>query len=412
MASHGPIPDAGRKYIRSQSLTAGATSNPRTARKTTTLSPGRLFRHLNKKSKKRLLRVSIVTANLALVATVGIAIAQVPSDASNNNRQSAQALIADTQNNNAKPLDTLSSTDVAVHISRLARLDESTAVANKADTANAQLAVSSSDDQVLAKPQIVSTALKSKKDIKTHVAVAGETVSAVAAKYGVTPDTIRFSNGLSGEEIPANKELTISPVNGMTYQVKAGDTPDTLASKYNVPKEQLVAFNDAEISGSFKEGELIVIPDAVQPADVRTASYGIRTASSGSASSSASLAAGAGFAFGNAATYGGNGYDYGWCTWHAANRRIQIGKPLPTNLGNAISWVPLARAAGIATGATPQAGAVFSQKGTGSLGHVGFVEKVNEDGSFLASDMNYPTWGKVTYRTITPSEFGNYTFIY
>lgn len=370
------------------------------------MSLRRSFRRLNKKSQKRLIRASIVTANIALIAAVGVAIVRVPSEAATETHQSAQALLANDTSDAAKPLDTLASTDVAVHISRLVKMEESTAVVNKADTASAQLAVSPADDQVLAKPQIVSTTLKSKKDIKNHTVAAGETVSSIATKYGLTPDTVRFSNGITGEAIDPGKKLTISPVNGITYTVKAGDTPDTLATKYNVPKEQLVAFNDAEISGTFKEGELIVIPDAVQPADVRTASYGGRGVTSLASASSA------GFAFGNGATYGGNGYDYGWCTWHAANRRIQAGKPLPTNLGNAISWLSLAKRAGLATGDVPQTGAVLYHKNIGGLGHVAYVEKVNEDGSALISDMNYPTWGKVTYRTIQPSEFGNFAFIY
>lgn len=367
------------------------------------MSLRRSFRRLNKKSKKRLVRFSIVTANLALIAVVGIAIAQVPSDTSNpSNKSSASALLSKDSEAEAQPLDTLASTDVAVHIARMAQLPESTAVVNKADTASAQLAVSSSDDQVLSKPQIVSTALKSKKDIKTHTVVEGETVSSIAAKFGVTPDTIRFSNGITGEAIPAGRQITISPVNGITYAVKAGDTPDSLAAKYNVPKEQLVAFNDAELRGAFTPGEVIVIPDAIQPAEVRTASYGIRTRGGDAA----------GFSFGSTALYGGNGYDYGWCTWHAANRRIQSGNPLPKNLGNAISWLSLARKAGLATGSEPRAGAVLYHKNLGGLGHVAYVEKVNDDGSALISDMNYPTWGKVTYRTITPGEFGNYAFIY
>ncbi len=367
------------------------------------MSLRRSFRRLNKKSKKRLVRLSIVTANLALIATVAVAIIQVPSDASNNNsRKSAQSLLASNHASDTKPLDTLASTDVAVHISRLVQLEEATAVTNKADTASAELAITSADDQVLSKPQIVSTALKSKKDIKIHVTSEGETVSSVAAKFGVSPDTIRFSNSISGEAIPAGKQLTISPVNGITYVVKAGDTPDALAAKYNVPKAQLVAFNDAEIKGTFKEGEVIVIPDAIQPAAVRTASYGIRTPGGEAA----------GFSFGGAALYGGNGYDYGWCTWHAANRRIQNGNPLPTNLGNASSWLSLSKKAGLNTGGQPKAGAVVYHKNIGGLGHVAYVEKINDDGSAMVSDMNYPTWGRVTYRTVTPAEFSNYAFIY
>lgn len=364
------------------------------------MSLRRSFRRLSKKSQKRLIRFSIVSANLLLVVVVGMVVTKTPSNSSNyqsvRSTASAEAIVDDS----ARPLDTLASTDVAVHIARLVKMEESTAVVNKADTASAQLAVASSDDQVLAKPQIVSTALKSKKDITTYVAVQGDTVSSVATKFGITPDTVRFSNNLTGEEIPVGKELTISPVNGMTYVVKAGDTPDSLATKYNVPKEQLIAFNDAEISGAFTLGELIVIPDAVQPADTRTASYGIRTGGS------------SGFAFGNSALYGRNGYDYGWCTWHAANRRIQIGRPIPTNLGNAISWLSLSRRAGLPTGDVPKEGAVLYHKDIGGLGHVAFVEKVNEDGSALISDMNYPTWGKVTYRTIQPSDYHKFAFIY
>lgn len=322
------------------------------------------------------------------------------SNSSSN--QTAQSLLAGNNDTDSQPLDRLASTDVAVHISRLVQLDESTAVVNKADTATASLAVSSADDQVLSKPQIVLTALKSKKDIKSYTVKEGDTVSSLATKFGVTPDTIRFSNDISGDTIPVGKKISISPVNGITYTVKAGDTPDSLASKYNVSKPQLIAFNDAEPSGGFKLGELIVIPDAVQPAEVRTASYGIRPASRGTS---------AGFSFGNSALYGGNGYDYGWCTWHAANRRIQNGNPLPTNLGNAVSWLSLARKAGLETSGQPQAGAVAYHKNIGGLGHVAYVEKINENGSALISDMNYPTWGRVTYRTVSPGEFGNYAFI-
>ena len=363
------------------------------------MSLRRAYRRLNKKSKKRLVRFSIATANLLLIASVGTAIVQVPSDAASpNSAQSARVFSADSTED-SKPMDKLASTDVAVHISRMVGMEESTAVTNKADTASAQLAISTSDDQVLSKPQIVSTSLRSKKDIKFYTTVAGDTVSSIASKFGISPDTIRFSNGLNGEAIAVGKKITISPVNGMTYVVKDGDTPDSLSSRYNVPKAQLIAFNDAEISGTFKTGETIVIPDAVQPAAIRTASYRGNSPSGG-------------FSFGNNATYGGNGYDYGWCTWHAANRRIQNGNPIPTNLGNAVSWLSLAKRAGLASGGTPKAGAVVYHKNMGGLGHVAYVEKINPDGSAFVSDMNFPTWGKVTYRTVQPSEFGNYAFIY
>ena len=121
------------------------------------------------------------------------------------------------------------------------------------------------------------------------------------------------------------------------------------------------------------------------------------------------------FSFGSQPLYGGNGYSYGYCTWHAANRRAAIGKPIPRNLGNAVTWASVAAQAGLAVGTTPRAGDVLWHKNTyiaGGFGHVGFVEKVNSDGSILVSDMNYGGWNVVTNRTIPPSEFNQYLYIH
>src|SRR5438105_1410954 len=89
------------------------------------------------------------------------------------------------------------------------------------------------------------------------------------------------------------------------------------------------------------------------------------------------------------AIYGSNGYDYGWCTWWAAKRRADIGRPLPSNLGNASWWKGNALSAGMRVDHNPEAGAVASYSFIPGLGHVGFVEQVNDDGSIWISDMNY-----------------------
>jgi len=114
--------------------------------------------------------------------------------------------------------------------------------------------------------------------------------------------------------------------------------------------------------------------------------------------------------------WGGNGYIRGYCTWHAANRRAAVGNPLPSNLGNASSWYRNAIANGMSAGYEPKQYAVLWHVNTSiarGLGHVGFVERVNDDGSILVSDMNYEAgFGRISYRTIQPAEFGNYRFIY
>ncbi len=338
-----------------------------------------------------MVRYSLLAANVVLLGVVVGFVSSGPSSGSAV-RQNAIGRPTDGDTTAANPLDQLSSADIAVHVARMANLDETTAVVNHADSVNAQLTVAPAEEAVAAKPQIVATDLKSKNDIIKYTTVSGDTVSSLATKFGVTSDSIRWSNGVSGDTLQVGQDLFIPPGNGIVYTVKAGDTIDSLAQRYAANKQKLAEMNDTEIDG-LKVGDRIILPDAIQPV-VRRA-----TVSS--------------FSWGSVAPrYGGNGYDYGWCTWHAANRRIESGRPLPTNLGNAISWYYLAQRSGLAVGSQPQAGAVLWHANLGGLGHVAYVEKMNENGSMLVSDMNYPSWGRVTYRTVNPDQFGSYRFIY
>ncbi len=356
-----------------------------------------MYKRLPKKSKRRVIRYGLVAANLALLLIVVTFVVQARH--TNSEAPVQNAAIAPSDNTQTvNPLDQLSSADIAVHIARVSGLDEASAVTNKADTVNAQLAVSSNDQEVIAKPQVISAGLKSRKDIQTYVVQAGDTVSSIAAKFGITSDTVRWSNSLTGDTVAAGKQLLISPVNGIVYKTTSGDTADSLAQKYHANKDLLVAINDAEISG-LPIGEYIIIPDGSPP-----------TQATGYARTAASYA---GFAWGGySPVYGGNGYDYGYCTWWVAVRRSQIGKPIPSNLGNASTWKVLAQRAGLPVGNVPQAGAVWWVPPRDYYGHVGFVEKVNDDGSVLISEMNTVGWGKVSYKTLSASQAAAYSYIY
>jgi surface antigen len=99
----------------------------------------------------------------------------------------------------------------------------------------------------------------------------------------------------------------------------------------------------------------------------------------------------------------GNGYVYGYCTWHVKNLRPD----LPNSLGNANTWVARASALGFSTGSTPRVGAV-AQATTGYM-HVAYVTAVHKDGTITVSEMNYRGWGTVNSRTTSASAF---TYIY
>ncbi len=296
-------------------------------------------------------------------------------------------------------LDQISSADIAVHVARLTNLPETPSVTNKADTVNAQLAVAASDDTVIAKPQVVATSLKSYKDIRLYTTVEGDTIPSIATKFGITSDTIRWSNGLQGDNIEVGKAILISPVNGVVYIVKDGDTVDAIVAKYKANKEQFIADNDIDVTG-LRVGSRVLLRDG-SVAPVVTAR--VATAST----------YGAGFAWGGSgAIYGSNGYDYGYCTWYAANRRAQAGRPIPSNLGNASTWKVLAQRAGFAVGNVPQAGAVIWTPPRDYYGHVGYVDSVNPDGSVNVSEMNTAGWGVVSYKTLSAEAAAAYSYIY
>lgn len=349
---------------------------------------------------KRPTRLKFILANAVLFLAVGfLAFVSVYEDGNPSGSKPVSALSSERKDTAANPVDKISSANIAVNVARVVQMEEANSVTNHADTAKAEVALGSVDDNVVAKPQIMASGLKSKKDIKRYTVQKGDTVPKVAQKFNITSQTVRLSNDLEGDALSPGQKLWISPINGIVYKVKSGDTPASVASKFRANKDELIAFNDAELTNSFKVGEMIVIPDGLNPISPEYNYY----------SSNNPI----GFAFGDSPDYSGpNGYDYGWCTWHAANRRMEIGRPIPNNMGNAISWLGVARAMGLETGEQPREGAVVYHLDIGGWGHVAFVEKINPDGSIKVSDMNYPIWGQVTYRTVKPSDFGHLRFIY
>lgn len=306
--------------------------------------------------------------------------------------RSAGALASSSVANN--PLDRISSADIAVNIARMTSLPESTAVVNQADTANSQLISSSSDNIVISKPQVVATALKSRKDIQTYTTVAGDTLAAVAVKFGVTSDSIRWSNNLGTGALAAGSKLTIPPVNGIVYTVKPGDTAEKLAREYNTGIETIVAFNDFEVGG-IKAGMQIVIPDGIRAAPAAPA-----------ASFAPSNNSGIGFAWGG---LGGGSYSAGYCTDYASKKG-----GAPGGWGNANSWAfYAARTPGWTVSKTPRVGAI-AQTTAGWAGHVGIVEAVSEDGKMIKySDMNgIAGFGRVGYSGWVPTHSSYQNFIF
>lgn len=311
------------------------------------------------KIKKFITRHGFILANIIIVITV-VSIVWV-GNSSTVKPISLPLLSQNNDNNSLVPLDIISSADIAASIATVTSLPEAVAVINQADSLEIYLSNSIKIDQaIVSKPQIVSGGSKSRKDIQVYTTVDGDSVGSLATKFGVTSDSIKWSNALYSNYLSTGSELRIPPVDGIVYKVRSGDTIDALASRFQAKKELIVAFNDIEISG-LQVGEYIVVPDGVQP--YYTSSF---------------------TSYSYTPQWAGNGYYYGYCTFYAATR-VKV----PSNWGNANTWDDYARLSGWIVSSTPVVGAVAQSDMISSFGHVAVVDEVSADGLMMRySDMN------------------------
>jgi len=264
-------------------------------------------------------------------------------------------------------------------------------VVTKNDTAPV-LAVSGNG--FLAKPALSearSTGDRPKNDIQEYIVKDGDTLSTVANSFGLTTDTLRWANNIGDpDSVKPGTKLLIPPVVGVLYTAQAGDTVESIATRFGGSASMIVAQNDL-YGEDIKAGMRIMIPDGVGPEvpepepEPEYEAPQPRT---------------------RVASYGGSSYNrfpYGWCTWYVASRRNV------SWMGNARDWYGNARAAGRPVGSKPVPGAILVT-GESGWGHVAYVESVNGN-SYTISEMNYQGWGTVNTRN-SKDIYGVVGFIY
>lgn len=332
----------------------------------------RLSNSFFKRSRRRVVRYGLLSVNIAVLAAVSLFVTRVPQSSLTTAQREANASTSVAAN----PLDTLSSADIASQIASIADLPQVNAVRNLADSMSYEFSSIEADTAVVAKPQVVDTKLKSKSDIQAYTTTQSESVSDIASKLGVSTDNLRWSNSLTGDTVPAGRELLAPPngTNGIVYTVQNGDDIDKLVDKYKANKTLFISMNDLDVTG-LRAGERVFLPEgSIRPVPRPVAAI---TTSSVDARTSSPIIP----------RYGGNGYDYGWCTWGVANII-----PVPNNWGNAYSWASGARSTpGWTVDKTPGVGSILQ-----GANHVGIVVDVSEDGSRIRyMDMNgVAGWGR------------------
>jgi hypothetical protein len=227
----------------------------------------------------------------------------------------------------------------------------------------------------------------------TVQAPAGATVDSLASGYGRNAAAVSWANGLSPDAaLQAGSPVLLPPGPGALVLVTGGELPSEFAQGLGLSPSVLLGYNVLQANVPLAAGTYLQVPLASAPQGALNAeafipeSPGIPEV---------------------APSHGADSFPYGECTYYVAMRRDI------TWSGNAGEWRVNARPYR-PEGDIAVAGAIVVFEGPGYSydGHVGYVDSVNPNGSFVISEMNYDGWGNVDQRTIAATDPTIVGFIY
>lgn len=103
--------------------------------------------------------------------------------------------------------------------------------------------------------------------ISVYVVRGGDTLSEIAKMFGVSVNTIIWSNDIAkGDSIRVGQTLVILPVTGIKYEVKTGDTIGSIAKKLNGEIEDIIRYNDLDTNEKLIVGQIVIVPNGELPA--------------------------------------------------------------------------------------------------------------------------------------------------
>ncbi|MEK9179512.1 MAG: LysM peptidoglycan-binding domain-containing protein, partial [Patescibacteria group bacterium] len=83
---------------------------------------------------------------------------------------------------------------------------------------------------------------KPRDRIEYYTIKEGDTLLAIAKKFDVTVNTLKWANELKNDTLGVGKQLKIPPVSGIVHKVESGDNVYTIAKKYGTDAQKIVNF--------------------------------------------------------------------------------------------------------------------------------------------------------------------------
>jgi murein DD-endopeptidase MepM/ murein hydrolase activator NlpD len=141
-------------------------------------------------------------------------------------------------------------------------------------------------DGTLLKPLAVDTTVSdASAKLITYTVKSGDTLTAIAKKFGVSMMTLWWANNLAAKDVlHIGQKITIPPVDGLVIVVKAGDTLDSIAALTGMSADDIAAYNSLT-DRTLVLGQVLIVPDAHgKPIAVTAPKPTVSRASSGGSS--------------------------------------------------------------------------------------------------------------------------------
>lgn len=97
--------------------------------------------------------------------------------------------------------------------------------------------------------------------ISIYVVHQGDTLPAIAKMFGVSVNTIRWANDLSGNTIKVGQTLVILPISGIQHTVKSGDTLQSIAKLHKGDLDEILQYNNLTKDSKLAVGDVVFVPD-------------------------------------------------------------------------------------------------------------------------------------------------------
>lgn len=115
----------------------------------------------------------------------------------------------------------------------------------------------------IVKPDLAATSKgqRPRDGIIDYLVQPGDTVSTIAAEFGISVNTVLWENDLSAYSLirPGNK-LIILPATGVSHSVKRGETLAAIAAKYDVETNIISEANKIASAEMLSVGQKLIIP--------------------------------------------------------------------------------------------------------------------------------------------------------